>query len=105
MKKNPMTAGLPPVHPGAILREEILPALPQSKTEIAQLLGISRQTLYDILDEKQPVTVQMALRLGKLFGTSAESWINMQVAHDLKIKAREMAEELAAIPTLERDAA
>jgi addiction module HigA family antidote len=44
------------MHPGELLREEILPALNRSKTEIARLLGVSRQTLYDILDEKQPVT-------------------------------------------------
>jgi len=44
------------MHPGEMLREDVLPALGKSKTEIARLLGVSRQTLYDILDEKQPVT-------------------------------------------------
>src|SRR6202140_2303281 len=47
--------GLPPMHPGELLREEILPALDRSRTEIARLLGVSRQTLYDVLKEKQPV--------------------------------------------------
>jgi addiction module HigA family antidote len=61
--------GLPPMHAGELLREEILPALARPKTEIAKLLGVSRQTLYDIIDEKQPVTATMALRLGKLCGT------------------------------------
>jgi addiction module HigA family antidote len=59
------------MHPGELLREEILPALGRSKTEIAKLLGVSRQTLYDILEEKQPVTPTMALRLGKLIRTGA----------------------------------
>ena len=53
---NPLTKGLRPVHPGEMLREDILPAVARPKVEIARLLGISRQTLYDILNEKQPVT-------------------------------------------------
>jgi addiction module HigA family antidote len=56
------------MHPGELLREEILPALERSKTEIARLLGVSRQTLYDVLQERQPVTPVMALQLGKLCG-------------------------------------
>jgi len=54
------------MHPSELLREEILPALDRPKTEIAKLLGVSRQTLYDILEERQPVTPVMALRLGKI---------------------------------------
>jgi addiction module HigA family antidote len=60
--------GLTPMHPGELLREEILPAIGKPKTEIARLRGVSRQTLYDILDEKQPVTPAMAFRFGKLCG-------------------------------------
>jgi addiction module HigA family antidote len=63
MTKKLPKRGLPPMHPGELLREEILPALKRSKTEIARLLDVSRQTIYDILDEKQPVTPVMALRL------------------------------------------
>ncbi len=65
--------GLPPMHPGELLREEILPAIDRPKTEIAKLLGVSRQTLYDVLKEKQPVTPVMALRLGKLCGNGPDS--------------------------------
>jgi addiction module HigA family antidote len=68
MAKKLPKRGLPPMHPGELLREEILSALDRPKTEIAKLLGVSRQTLYDILEEKQPVTPVMALRLGKLCG-------------------------------------
>lgn len=60
-----------------------MPALPVSKTELAKALGISRQSLYDILAEKQPVTPAMAVRLGAIFSTSAASWLNMQTAYDL----------------------
>lgn len=98
---NPLTKGLPPVHPGELLREIVLPAVGRPKTEIARLLGISRQTLYDILGEKQPVTAAMALRLGKLFGDGAEIWLNMQRNYDLKIAERELGDALDAIPRLE----
>jgi addiction module HigA family antidote len=96
--------GIRPVHPAELLREDILPALGRPKTEIARLLGVSRQTLYDILNERQPVTARMALRIGKLTGTTPESWLRMQAAYDMKIAEREMAEEIERIPTL-REAA
>jgi addiction module HigA family antidote len=96
---NPLLKGLRPVHPAEILRD-IIPALGRSKSEIARLLGISRQTLYDLLAERQPITVPMALRIGKMTGTTPESWLNMQRAFDVKIAEREMAEEIAKIPTL-----
>jgi antitoxin HigA-1 len=92
--------GLPPTHPGEMLREDVLPALGKPKTEIARLLGISRQTLYDILDEKQPITPAMALRIGKLLGTSPESWLNMQHAYDLRMAEQKLAKRIAKIPTL-----
>ena len=98
---NPLLKGLRPVHPGELLREDILPAVARPKAEIARLLGISRQTLYDILGEKQPVTPAMALRLARMFGGSAESWVNMQRNYDLKIAERELAAELDKIPRLE----
>lgn len=72
-----------PTHPGALLRDIVLPALPVPKTEVARALGISRQSLYDILAEKQPVTPAMAVRLAAVLGTSPASWLNMQTAFDL----------------------
>ena len=98
---NPLIAGLRPMHPGELLREDVLPAVGRPKTEIARLLGISRQTLYDILGEKQPVTAGMALRLAKMFGGSAESWINLQRNYDLRIAELELGDTLAGIPRLE----
>jgi addiction module HigA family antidote len=97
---NPLLKGIAPAHPGAVLREDVLPALDKTKTEIAALLGVSRQTLYDILAEKQPVTPAMALRLGKLLGNGPEVWLNMQRKHDLHAAERELAKEIAKIPTL-----
>ncbi len=67
-----------------------MPAIRASKVEIAGALGISRQSLYDILAEKQPVTPAMAVRLGKVFETSAASWLTMQAAYDLWHAEREV---------------
>jgi len=87
------------MHPGEILREDVLPALSMSKTAVADALKISRQTLYDILDEKQPVTAEMAVRFGKLFGNGPKLWINLQRASDLEIAQR--AVYVCGIPTIE----
>ena len=89
---------LVPAHPGEILREVVLPALFMTKTAPVPL-GISRQTLYDIINEKQPVTAEMAVRFGKLFGNGAAFWLNLQRAHDLVIAERTV--DVSGIPTLE----
>jgi antitoxin HigA-1 len=101
MTKKPPKRGLPPMHPGELLREEILPALDRPKTEIAKLLGISRQTLYDIIEEKQPVTPAMALRFGKLCGNGPDLWLNLQKRYDLHRARQEIGEKIEAIPTLQ----
>jgi addiction module HigA family antidote len=98
MATKTIKRGLPAMHPGELLREDIIPALGRSKTDIAGLLGISRQTLHDILMEKQPVTVAMAVRLGKLIGNGPTFWINLQRAYDLERAEREV--DVSAIPTL-----
>ena len=89
---------IPPMHPGELIREDLLPALGVSKTELARSLGISRQTLYDILNERQPVTAEMAVRFGKLFGNGARFWVNMQRAFDLAIAEQNV--DVSRIPTL-----
>lgn len=98
---NPLLQGLPPVHPGEVLREDVLPAIALPKAEIARRLGVSRQTLYDILAEKQPVTAAVALRLGKLLGNGPRLWAGMQAAYDLQTLEVSMAAELAGIETLQ----
>ena len=86
------------MHPGELIREDLLPALGVSKTELARSLGISRQTLYDILNERQPVTAEMAVRFGRLFGSGACFWMNMQRTFDLAIAERNV--DVSRIPTL-----
>lgn len=79
-KRNPNRC---PSHPGAVLREIVLPAVAASKTDIAAALKMSRNQLYLILNEKQPVTPEAAVKLAAAFGGSAKLWLNMQAAHDL----------------------
>lgn len=78
-RRNPARC---PTHPGELLREVVIPATGRSRTEIARLLGVSRQHLHDILAERKPVSPTVAARLGKLFGDGAGPWVRMQAAHD-----------------------
>ena len=90
----------PPMHPGALLREDILPALGKGMTEFAKLLGVTRLTLHSILREEQPVTAAMALRLGKLCGNGPALWLNLQREVDLWQEGRRLSKEIKRIPTL-----
>ena len=73
MTRPRLTAGLRPVHPDELLSEDVPPAPDKPKAEIARLLGISRQSLYELIDEKQAVTASTALRTGKLTGATLGS--------------------------------
>jgi addiction module HigA family antidote len=101
MSRNPLLKGLRPVHPGETLREDVIPALGRPKSEIAKLLGVSRQTLYDVLNERQPITANLALRIGKLVGGGPDIWLRMQLNYDLEIAERALAKTLKSIPRLE----
>ncbi|KJC61951.1 HigA family addiction module antidote protein [Bradyrhizobium sp. LTSPM299] len=92
-----------PTHPGALLREDIIPATGRTKADIAELLGISRQHLYDILRERKPVSPAVAVRLGKLFGDGAGIWTRMQGAYDTW--HAEQTEDVSRIPTIKARAA
>jgi addiction module HigA family antidote len=87
-----------PTHPGALLRDDIIPGTGRSKAEIAGLLGISRRHLYDILQERKPVSPTIAVRLGKLFGDGAGIWTRMQAAYDTWHAER--TEDVRHIPTI-----
>ena len=87
-----------PTHPGELLREDVLPALGRSKTEIARLLGVSRETLYKLLRTEQTVTVDLAARIGKLCGNGPGLWLRMQAEHDAW---RASKIDTSSIPTLD----
>jgi antitoxin HigA-1 len=75
--------GLPPVHPGEILKELFIEPLGLTQAEFAQNLGITRKTLSMLLNEHQGVSAEMALRLSKAFNTSPDLWLNLQREFDL----------------------
>ena len=72
-----------PVHPGAIVREDCLRSLGLSVTEGARRLGVGRQALSNLVNEKSSVSIEMAYRLSKAFGSTPETWLGMQLAFDL----------------------
>lgn len=99
--ENDMTkkhSSILPMHPGELLREDVLPALGITQTEAAKHLGISRQSLHEILAEKRGVTPEMAVRLGKLCGNGPALWANLQTKYDVW-KAEETL-DVKKIPTL-----
>jgi addiction module HigA family antidote len=95
-----------PAHPGRIVRTACLEPLGLSVTDGAEILGVSRQTLNNVIHAKSGISPQMAIRLSKAFGSTPETWLRMQLAYDLaqarkdesKIKVRRHSaiEELRA---------
>ena len=96
MMKSLRDANRRPTHPGAILREDVLPALNMTQTEFAQRLGVSRLSVSDLLHEKRVMTPEMAARVGKLLNTTPDSWLRMQQAVDLW-EIQQKPEKLAGI--------
>lgn len=72
-----------PTHPGAILREDVLPELGMTQTELAKRLLVSRLTVSELLHEKRALSPELAARIARLTGTTPESWVRMQEARDL----------------------
>ena len=93
----------PPVHPGEVLREDVLPALRLSVSEAARRLGVSRQQLHRVLACTHPITTDMALRIGKFAGNGPELWLRMQQAYDLWYAENRMKNELSRIETVAPD--
>ncbi|MYE60188.1 MAG: HigA family addiction module antidote protein [Alphaproteobacteria bacterium] len=87
----------PAVHPGEILREDVLPALELSTGAAAKRLGVSRQQLHRVLACTHPVSVEMALRIGRLVGNGPGLWLRMQQNHDLRHAERRLKDELEKI--------
>ena len=72
-----------PTHPGVMLREDFLPEYGLTVSGFAKSLGVSRQTVNELLRERRAISTEMALRLSRLFGNSPEFWLNAQCAVDL----------------------
>jgi addiction module HigA family antidote len=84
---------LNPPHPGRIVRQECLEALGLSVTEAAKVLDVTRQTLNNLVNEKAAISPEMAIRLEKAFGSTADTWLRMQAAYDLA-QARKNADQI-----------
>lgn len=89
-----------PIHPGEMLREDFLPDHGLSVSALAEALGVSRQTVNELLRERRAVSPAMALRLSRLFGNSAEFWLNAQRAVDLWDAAQEIGTAIKRIEPL-----
>lgn len=91
----------PASHPGEHLREDFLPEYGLTPGKLAKLMGLKDRTRIErIIRELQPITADTALRLGRVFGTSPEFWINLQTQHDLSKAAIATRGELEAIKPL-----
>ena len=86
-----------PIHPGEVLRDDILPELELTVSEAARRLGVSRQQLHRILGCTHPITVEMALRIGRLAGNGPGLWLRMQQNFDLWHLEQELKDELKMI--------
>ena len=72
-----------PTHPGELLRKDVLPSSGLSQAELARRLKVSRRTVSEIVNERRSVTIDMAHRLARVFNTTPDVWVNMQMAFDL----------------------
>ncbi len=98
----PNTTGLQrkPTHPGEMLREDFLPDYGLTVSSLASAIGVSRQSINEILRERRSVSPEMALRLARLFGNSPEFWLNAQRAVDLWEAAQVIESDVARIQPL-----
>jgi len=98
----PNTAGMTrrPTHPGEVLREDFLPDYGLTGATLAEAIGVSRQSISELLRERRRVSPEMALRLSRLFGNSPEFWLNAQRAVDLWDAAQAIQNDMTQIRPL-----
>ena len=89
-----------PTHPGEMLREDFLPDYGLTASGLAEALGVSRQTINELLRGRRAVSPDMALRLSRLFGNTPEFWLNAQRAVDLWAAAQAIKTEVKRIKPL-----
>ena len=89
-----------PTHPGEMLREDFLPDYGLTVSSLAKALGVSRQTVNELLRERRAVSPEMALRLSRLFGSTPEFWLNAQRAVDLWDASRNIKRQIQRISPL-----
>lgn len=90
-----------PTHPGEMLREDFIPDYGLTASSLADKVGVSRQSINELLRERRALSPEMALRLARLFGNSPEFWLNAQRAVDLWKASRELRKDVARIRPLD----
>ena len=98
--KNSGTLKRKPTHPGEMLREDFLPDYGLTVSGLADSLGVSRQSVNELLREKRALSPEMAIRLSRLFSNSPEFWLNAQRAVDLWVASQALKKEVARIRPL-----
>jgi antitoxin HigA-1 len=97
---NPTTRTIRPTHPGEMLREDFLPDYGLTVAGLAKAVGVSRQTVNELLRERRALSPEMALRLARLFGNSPDFWLNAQRSVDLWDAERSIGTEVERIKPL-----
>jgi antitoxin HigA-1 len=92
-----------PPHPGLSVRQDCIEALDLTITEAADILGVTRQALNNLVNGKSGVSPEMAIRLHKAFGGDAETWLRLQMAYDLA-QARQHESEIKVKRVVRRKA-
>ena len=95
--KNTGERSVRPTHPGEMLREDFIPDYGLTVAKLADALGVSRQTINELIHERRSVSPEMALRLSHLFGNTPEFWINAQSAVDLWEVSKDLKDSLERI--------
>ncbi len=98
---NTMTRTVRPTHPGEMLREDFMPDYALSVAGLAGALGVTRQTINELIRERRALSPEMALRLARLFGNSADFWLNAQRAVDLWDAAQTIGDQVERIRPLQ----
>lgn len=104
-KSAVVSARLPSIHPGRILRKEILEENGITQTQLATATGLPVSRINDLVKERRGITVDSAIRLGKALGTSTELWLNLQRAYDLEEAEKTRGSEYRQIKPLSLKAA
>lgn len=89
-----------PTHPGEILREDFMPDYHLTVSGLAEALGVSRQTVNELVRERRSLSPEMAFRLSRLFGNSPEFWLNLQRAVDLRDAKAALKDDMRRIKQL-----
>ena len=93
-------SGFPPIHPGEFLRE-ILEERHLSQAHFARVIGVAPMRISHVLKGSRPVTAELALLFGRVFGQSPQYWLNLQSAYDLKLAEKTIAAQLKGVPELQ----